>query len=77
MGDEKQRELWDIGEVARHLGATSTGSARRTLSRWRVQAVEYRAHPESGRPRALYDAAQIRAAQQSRPGRGHRSDLAR
>lgn len=68
-------ELWTIDEVAGHIGASSTGSARRTLSRWGVRAVDYRPSP-SGRPAARYAADQVRHAAADRPGRGVRTDLA-
>ncbi|MDT0381448.1 hypothetical protein RM572_22060 [Streptomyces sp. DSM 42041] len=68
------RELWTAQQVADHLGTTSTGSVRGTLSRLGVAAVEHRPGP-SGRVQAYYDAAQVRAALAARPGRGHRSDL--
>ena len=68
-------ELWTIDQVVDYLGASSPGSARRTLSRWGVKAIEYRPGP-SGRPQAHYEAAAVRAAKQARPGRGARADLA-
>lgn len=73
-GPEDGRELWSIHQVVEHLGAASTGSARRTLSRWGVEAVDYQ-RGASGRPEARYDADQVRAAFTSRPGRGARTDL--
>jgi len=68
------RDLWTIDQVAEYLGAASTGSARRTLSRWGVKAVAYRPGP-SGRVVAHYDPAAVRAAHAARPGRGARTDL--
>ncbi|WP_331726900.1 hypothetical protein [Streptomyces sp. NBC_00280] len=68
------RELWSADQVAEAIGASSTDSARRTLSRWDVKAADYRPHPNSGRAQALYDAAQVRAAHATRPGRGARTD---
>lgn len=71
---EHEPELWSIGQVARHLGATSTGSARRTLSRWGVEAADYQ-RGANNRIQARYDADQVRAAAAARPGRGARTDL--
>lgn len=68
-------ELWTIDQVADHIGATTTASARRTLSRWGITAADYRPHPTSRRAQALYDAERIRAAKAARPGRGARTDL--
>ena len=65
---------WSIGQVSEFLGAASTGSARRTLSRWGVKAVRYEPGA-SGRPEARYDAQQVREASEARPGRGTRTDL--
>lgn len=67
-------ELWSIGEVAEHIGASSNGSARKTLSRWGVAAVAYERGP-SGRAEARYGADEVRAAHAARPGRGARTDL--
>lgn len=67
-------ELWTAQEVADFLGLASTGSARRTLSRWGVEAVAYR-RSESGRPEARYSAERVQAARAARPGRGARTDL--
>jgi hypothetical protein len=69
-------ELWTIDQVAEHIGATSAGSARRTLSRWKIEAVDYARHPVSGRPQARYSADEVRDAKAARPGRGTRTDLA-
>lgn len=68
------RELWSAEQVGAAIGASSADSARRTLSRWGVKAVDYRPHPTSGRTQALYDAAQVRTAHATRPGRGARTD---
>lgn len=68
-------EVWTIDEVAAFLSASSTGSARKLLSRWGVCARDYRPSP-SGRPQARYSAAAVRAAKAARPGRGARTDLA-
>jgi hypothetical protein len=65
--------LWTIDEVAAHIGATSTGSARRTLSRWGVKAVDYTS-ADSGRVRARYNVGDVVTAYAQRPGRGNRSD---
>jgi hypothetical protein len=68
----KSPELWTIATVAEHIGATTTGSARKTLSRWGVKAVGR----EAGRSgESLYDAEQVRTAHAARPGRGARTDL--
>lgn len=65
------RDLWTIGQVVAYLGAASTGSARKTLSRWGVAAVAR----QPGRAGAsLYDPDQIRAAKEAAPGRGTRTD---
>lgn len=74
--EEGDRELWSIAQVAEHLGTASTGSARRSLSRWGVSAVEYRKGP-SERAEARYDAEEVRAGAANRPGRGTRTDLER
>lgn len=64
--------LWTIHDVAQHIGATSTGSARRTLSRWGIQATSR----QPGRAGAsLYDPDAVRTAHAARPGRGYRSDI--
>lgn len=68
-------ELWTIDQVAEHLGVRTTGGARKLLSRWEVRAAEYRPHPESRRPQALYRADDVRTAHANRPGRGARTDL--
>lgn len=70
------RELWSAAQAARHLKASSTGSVRRSLSRYGVSAVEYRKGP-SGRVEAHYDAEEVRSAAANRPGRGTRTDLNR
>ncbi|MEU3020202.1 hypothetical protein ABZ635_22725 [Nocardiopsis sp. NPDC007018] len=72
QGEEPQ--LWSIGQVAQHLGAASAGSARRTLSRWGVEAADYQ-RGANNRIQALYEAEQVRAAAAARPGRGARTDL--
>jgi hypothetical protein len=65
-------ELWTIDEVAAFVGASSTGSARKLLSRWGVRAVGR--HPGRGGV-SLYDAHTVRAAKDARPGQGARTDL--
>jgi len=70
-----ERELWSAAQVAEYLSLASAGSARRIMSRWGVQAVDYQ-RGETGRPEARYDAEQVRTAQSARPGRGARTDLA-
>jgi hypothetical protein len=64
-------ERWTITEVASYLGAASTGSARKTLSRWGVKAVAR----QPGRAGvSLYDPEQVRIAQGAAPGQGARTD---
>lgn len=71
IGKVSKARLWTIGDVAEHLGAASTGSARKTLSRWGVAAVAR----QPGRAGAsLYDPEQVWAAQASAPGQGARTD---
>jgi hypothetical protein len=70
-----EREIWSAEEVRGFLGASSTGSARRTLSRWGVEAAAYR-RGAGGRAEARYDAEEVRAAKAARPGRGVRSNPA-
>lgn len=65
-------ELWTIDQVAALLGI-KPGSARGTLSRWGVKAVEHRQVP-GGRVQAYYDPDEVRAAAANRPGRGARTD---
>jgi hypothetical protein len=68
----EEPERWTIAEVADYLGAKSTGSARRTLSRWRVKAVAR----QPGRDgQNLYDPQEVRDARAARPGQGKRTDL--
>lgn len=67
-------DLWTIDQVTAYLGAASTGSARRTLSRWGVQAVARQ--PGRG-GQSLYDPVEVRRAHAARPGRGTRTDLRR
>jgi len=70
---EPNPELWTIDQAAEHIGAGSAASARRALSRWGVRAAEYRPHPVSGRPQALYRAEEVRTARAGRPGSGNRT----
>ncbi|WP_275558470.1 hypothetical protein [Streptomyces sp. 5-6(2022)] len=65
-------DTWTIGEVAEYLGTPSTGSARRTLSRWGVKAVYYAPGP-NGRIQAHYNAQAVRDAHAGRPGQGKRT----
>ncbi|MFC8987869.1 hypothetical protein [Streptomyces sp. NPDC057115] len=65
--------LWTIAEVAAHLGV-QPGSARGTLSRWGVRAVERRVDAH-GRVHSLYDPDEVKAARATRPGQGARTDL--
>jgi hypothetical protein len=69
-----ERELWSAAQVADHFGWTSTATARKTLSRWGVQAVDYQ-RGDGGRPEARYDTAEVLHAAERRPGRGSRTDL--
>ncbi|WP_458089539.1 hypothetical protein [Streptomyces malaysiensis] len=66
-------DTWTIDDVAEYLGATSTGSARRTLSRWGVKAVDYAPGP-NGRIQAHYNTQAVRDAHADRPGQGKRTD---
>ncbi|MEU6664245.1 hypothetical protein [Streptomyces sp. NPDC046821] len=69
---ESEPTTWTIAEVAEYIGAASTDSARRTLSRWGVRAVGR----EPGRGGAsIYRREDVLAARASRPGRGARTDL--
>jgi hypothetical protein len=71
IGRLTETRLWTIADVAEFLGAASTGSARKTLSRWGVAAVAR----QPGRAGAsLYDPEQVRAARASAPGQGARTD---
>lgn len=65
-------QQWTTTEVQEYLGASSVRSVSKTLSRLGVRPVA-RQPGRSGEN--LYDAAQIRAAKASMPGRGVRSDL--
>jgi len=69
-----EAELWTIDEAAEHIGASSTVSVRKTLSRWGVKAVGYKP-VEGGGLRAVFNADQVRAAAANRLGRGRRTDL--
>lgn len=63
-------EPWSLSQVAAHLGYSGTsasGSARRQLSRWGLQAIG-RAPGRGGE--GQYAADQIQAAHATRPGRG-------
>ena len=66
-------ELWTIDQVAEYLGIKPV-SARRQLGRWGLTPAELRPHPVSRRAQALYPADAIRAAHQTRPGQGARTD---
>ncbi|MEU6058031.1 hypothetical protein [Streptomyces sp. NPDC047097] len=68
-------ELWTVNQVAEHLGVKPP-SARGWLSRRGIAPTEYRPHPTSRRPQALYPVADIRAAHAAMPGQGARTDLA-
>lgn len=73
MTEQTGRELWTIAQVAAHLGV-QPGSARGTLSRWGVRAVERRID-DRGRVHSVFDAGEVRAASETRAGRGARTDL--
>ncbi|MEV7659905.1 hypothetical protein AB0O39_37820 [Streptomyces anulatus] len=64
--------LWTIEQVAEYLGAASTGSARKTLHRLAVTSVA-RGPGRAGK--SLYDPERVRAARDTAPGQGHRTDL--
>ncbi|MFF1733734.1 hypothetical protein [Streptomyces sp. NPDC058247] len=73
IGRLAETRLWTIADVAQYLDASSTGSARKTLSRWDVKAVAR----QPGRAGAsLYDPNQVRAAREAAPGQGARTDRA-
>lgn len=72
MGALSAPDRWSIATVAEHIGASTTGSARKTLSRWGVKPVAREAG-QAGQ--SLYDPEQVRAAAAARPGRGARTDL--
>ncbi|MFG2913370.1 hypothetical protein ACGF0D_10825 [Kitasatospora sp. NPDC048298] len=65
-------ETWTIDEVTTHIGAGSTGSARKTLSRLGVEAAS-RAPGRAGQ--SIYSTAEVMYAHATRPGRGARTDL--
>jgi hypothetical protein len=58
-------ELVTLTEAAAHIGAGTSGSARRSLHRAGIRPVA-RAPGRAGE--SLYDAEQVRAWQASRPG---------
>ncbi|WP_331719466.1 hypothetical protein [Streptomyces sp. NBC_01174] len=64
--------LWTIEQVAAYLGASSTGSARKTLHRLAVKPVARGAGRTGSN---LYDPAHVREARDAAPGQGHRTDL--
>lgn len=69
---QPSEETWGLDLVAVHIGASSTGSARKTLSRWGVQAVGR----EPGRGgQSLYSKTEVVYARAIRPGQGTRTDL--
>lgn len=73
----RPRTQWSVTQVAERLGFTgpsATGSARKQLSRWGLTASG-RSPGRGGE--SLYDADQVQAAHEHRPGRGRRTDLAR
>ncbi|MGW3072383.1 hypothetical protein [Kitasatospora sp. NPDC001132] len=63
---------WTIEDVTDRIGASSTGSARKTLSRWGVEATSR----QPGRAgQSVFHAGDVIAAMNNRPGRGARTDL--
>ncbi|MDH6710938.1 hypothetical protein P3T27_007689 [Kitasatospora sp. MAA19] len=63
---------WTIEDVADRINAGSTGSARKTLSRWGVKASVRQA----GRGgQSVYRAERVLTAMNHRPGQGARTDL--
>jgi len=65
-------ETWGLDQVVNYIQASSAGSARKTLSRWGVQAVGR----EPGRGgQSLYSKTDIVYARAIRPGQGARTDL--
>lgn len=73
MTADRSGDLWTIEQVAEHLGIQK-GSARGTLSRWGVRAIDQQIDGH-GRAYSLYDPEAIRTAAANRPGRGARTDL--
>ncbi|NUP24161.1 MAG: hypothetical protein HOZ81_50515 [Streptomyces sp.] len=70
---ELAEETWGLDQVMEYLGASSAGSARKTLSRWGVQAIGR----EPGRGgQSLYSKTDVVYARAIRPGQGARTDLA-
>lgn len=65
-------ETLTVDQVADYIGAANTGSARKTLSRWNVEAVSR----EPGRAgKSLYSKTEVVYALATRPGQGARTDL--
>ena len=64
------RETITLEEAAVYLGASSPGSARKTLSRLQVKAVGRSPGLTS---QNLYDTAEVQAAKAAMPGRGKRA----
>lgn len=67
-----KHEQWTVDDAAAYLGV-AVKSADKQLRRWHVAPVGRQ--PGRG-GRNLYDADAVRAANEARPGRGARSDLA-
>jgi hypothetical protein len=70
----RPREAWTVSQIAEHLGyggtaPTAAGSARKQLYRWGLSASR-RAPGRGGE--SLYDADQVVAAAEHRPGSGWR-----
>jgi len=63
LGGEKpfEGELWSADDVAEYCGYLDRHAARCTLSRKKVKPVIYERVSDDTRPRALYDADEVRA----------------
>lgn len=57
---EVPAETWTAAEVAVHINAAGAAAARSTLSRWGIEAVGRRPHPDSGRLQSLFPAEKVR-----------------
>lgn len=57
---DQPTETWTAAEAANYLGAAGAAAARSTLSRWGIEKVGSKPHPDSGRPLSLYPAEAIR-----------------
>lgn len=64
----------DVGrDILKSQAQNPAKVASSTMGRLGVKP-QYRPHPESGRPQALYKRGQVEAALASRPGQGKRTD---